>query len=411
MRYDVYIFTWLTAGAIVPALYLREQPVNTGSCSSSLKNSSAFHRYFNEGYSASHIDISADTICLRGTTQWAQWDCNNFAHVFRGMVAPAYTMLKHYDMLHPCVRIKLDSRCGANAAKDLLGMVLENEVTLGSCNSTTDRIVDLDSTEYLSNGVSVSIGDYTCEHMPGKSSMSMHAAFMYSHGLDRGVVPRADRAISVLLNIRTASTAANSRDLLNWDEIGNRVQIALAKFGVNVLKTDIGTRTVVEQAILAASTDFLIMHHGAANNHRYWLGPDSVLVETQPPKSWFCGHSFGHDDINYILSTDHNQTAGECGDIPGEEYDATARLEDGEEIDECNSKDCLMYSKPRGTFAHRKDISRKADPNRLISMLTWVLDDYEKDKRTFRRSLESLRLAQGWLNVACRGSALQLVEK
>jgi len=171
---------------------------------------------------------------------------------------------------------------------------------------------------------------------------------------------------------------------------------AVAQFSVKVEKTDIGKLTMVNQASLVAKTDVLIMHHGAANNHRYWLAPDSVFVETQPPNSWFCGHSFGNDEVNYILSTNHDQTAGECIS--------------GQPISICNPADCTMYTQPKPEFAALKNQPRTAEPKRWISMLVRLLDGYEKEKVSFKQSLDSVSLEQTWLKQACRGSALQLVE-
>lgn len=362
------------------------------SCKSSHKTSPLFTQYFDAGYNASRVDFAKDSICLRGETQWAGWSCNNFAHALRGTVAPAYTLLKKKGLLHPCMSLRIETKCGDTHVKNLVAMVFESRVTVAQHCSTTDLILNLDTKPYLIRGASTTPRDSKCENMPGKHSISMHAAFMFNHGLDGGVVPRSDRALNILFNVRSRS----SRDITNWDDLADSVRGAVAEFGVNVEKTDVGKLSMVEQAKLVAKTDFLIMHHGAANNHRYWLAPDSVLIETQPPDSWFCGHSFGHDDVNYILSTNHDKTAGECDSkLP---------------TSICSPEDCVMYMQPKSEFVKFKNRPRKAESTRWVSMLHRVLDGYKKEQRTFSESLESLRLEQSWMKTACRGSALQLVE-
>jgi len=418
MRYSIHGFTFLIVGALVPALRQGQDPAGIeddepediaawyaanqgldsldrkvdGSCSISHKASPLFSQYFDAGYNASNIDVAKDSICLRGATQWANWACGNFAHALRGTVAPAYTLLQQRGLLHPCMRVKIETQCGDVHVKNLIAMVFESRVTVAQHCSSTDLILNLDTTPYLTRGASTTEGDSKCERMPGKHSSSMHAAFMFSHGLDGGVVPRSERALNILFNVRSAS----SRDITNWDDISSSVTRAVAQFSVKVEKTDIGKLTMVNQASLVAKTDVLIMHHGAANNHRYWLAPDSVFVETQPPNSWFCGHAFGNDEVNYILSTNHDQTAGECIS--------------GQPISICNPADCTMYTQPKPEFAALKNQPRTAESKRWISMLVRLLDGYEKEKVSFKQSLDSVSLEQTWLKQACRGSALQLVE-
>jgi len=354
------------------------------------------------GYSFSKLNVNKDghltapvSVCFKGGTQWWRHAKGNFAHMVRGLVVPAYSMMRQNGFLHPDVQIYFEED-GADhkVIRDAFSMFMTKPLQKAHCDPTVHtHVMAFDETEFLekASGVGVVRGDASCSAL--KKDM-FSDVFHAMRRLNPGKVQlRADRPkMSVYVSKRSSG-----RDLSDWDVLVSQLR---SKEGLAVETGDIGSLPFQEQVLKAANTDIMIMHHGAANNHRFWMAPDSVLIETQPPDSWFCGHAFGDDQVNYVLSMNNPQiTAGECNP--------------GQPLDQCNNADCNMYEQPKSEFAKRKDGRRSIEgsgANRIVE-LVGSLQAARSQGGSFKETITKFgQRHNGWTRTACRGVATQLVE-
>jgi hypothetical protein len=241
--------------------------------------------------------------------------------------------------------------------------------------------------------------------MPGASLMSVYPAIREA-GILKGLSSRHQRwsssgKLNVVINFRGgADTSHGGRDVQNWQEVEQALSESSVGAALGVRRLNIGELPLLEQVRLSATTDVFLMHHGAANNHRFWMELDSLFLETQPPgEGWFCGHAFGKDGVNYVLVTTHSTKVGECNS-------ARPPL--------CRATDCPMYTLPKSFFVTFKDKPVKLRPQRIVALIESAVAELTSTRSpgAFRLAINAFsRQNPSFTRIGCRGHATQLADR
>jgi hypothetical protein len=152
----------------------------------------------------------------------------------------------------------------------------------------------------------------------------------------------------ITINDRSKS----KRDILNWPSLKISLSETFKDYKVQLM--DVGLLPIAEQLRVIRQTNF-IMHHGAANNFRFFMRPHSFLVETQPASAWFCGHAVAKDDIVYVLSMDSKTDM----------YD--------------ESSTCYMYTPPKANWIAKKEVPRNLHVKALVRLTRQLIEKRQNE--------------------------------
>ena len=282
-----------------------------------------------------NVQLRNPMCCFDGNTQRYSWSPSNFAHYTRGYVVPVLS-----ELMKSCYQT---THVYTTTAYPMAIKMLENFIKVSivsKCDPQKHVVKHLQASQHLREGASLIYNNPSCSLLPGASLPSVYHWPKSS--------PDNIHVQEITINDRSQS----KRDILNWPSLKISLQETFKDYKVQLM--DVGLMPIAEQLRVIRKTNF-IMHHGSANNFRFFMRPHSFLVETQPGSAWFCGHAVAKDDIVYVLSMDSKTDMYE------------------------ESSTCYMYTPPKANWTAKKDVPRNVHVKALVRLTRQLIQKRQNE--------------------------------